>query len=141
VVCSCGSRLAPSPAGGPKLRDRKANNLPDSCLSLPGLTAKDVQSLAFVARHAATAGASFVTRPEDVRALQAELRRLGAEHLGIVLKIETRAGFDRLPSLLLAAMDNPALGVMVARGGLAGGCRYERLAQVLEATLWMCEPA
>src|SRR5262249_62304467 len=108
---------------------------------LPGLTTKDTGDLATVARHADMVGLSFVNRPEDVRALQAELRRLGAEHLGIVLKIETRAGFDRLPSLLLAAMDNPAIGVMIARGGLAGGCRYERLAQVLEATLWMCEPA
>jgi pyruvate kinase len=86
-------------------------------------------------------GLSFVNRSEDVRALHAELRRLGAEHLGIVLKIETRAGFDRLPSLLVEAMRNPSIGVMIARGDLAVECGYERLAEVQEEILWMCEPA
>jgi pyruvate kinase len=129
------------PAGGGKLRADKGINLPDSTLTLPGLTAKDVQDLAFVARHADMVGLSFVNRPEDVRALQAELRRLGAEHLGIVLKIETREGFDRLPSLLLAAMRNPSICVMIARGDLAVECGYERLAEVQEEILWMCEAA
>jgi pyruvate kinase len=86
-------------------------------------------------------GLSFVNRPEDIYALQAELRRLAAEHLGIVLKIETRGGFDRLPSLLLAAMHSPSIGVMIARGDLAVECGYERLAEVQEETLWMCEAA
>jgi len=129
------------PAGGGKLRADKGINLPDSTLTLPGLTAKDVEDLAVVARHADMVGLSFVNRPEDLRALQAELRRLGAEHLGIVLKIETREGFDRLPSLLLAAMRNSSIGVMIARGDLAVECGYERLAEVQEEILWMCEAA
>jgi pyruvate kinase len=128
------------PAGG-KLRADKGINLPDSTLTLPGLTARDIEDLAVVARHADMVGLSFVNRPEDVRTLQAELRRLGAEHLGIVLKIETRAGFDRLPSLLLGAMNSPSIGVMIARGDLAVECGYERLAEVQEEVLWMCEAA
>jgi pyruvate kinase len=132
-------RITHVPPGGGKLRADKGINLPDSTLTLPGLTAKDVEDLAVVARHADMVGLSFVNRPEDVRALQAELRRLGAEHLGIVLKIETRAGFDRLPSLLLAAMHNPSIGVMIARGDLAVECGYQRLAEVQEEILWMCE--
>jgi pyruvate kinase len=134
-------RITHVPPNGGKLRADKGINLPDSTLTLPGLTAKDVEDLAVVARHADMVGLSFVNRPEDVRALQAELRRLGAEHLGIVLKIETRAGFDRLPSLLLAAMRNPSIGVMIARGDLAVECGYERLAEVQEEILWMCEAA
>ncbi len=132
-------RITHVPPNGGKLRGDKGINLPDSALTLPGLTAKDIEDLAIVARHADMVGLSFVNRPEDVRALQAELLRLGAEHLGIVLKIETRAGFDRLPSLLLAAMHNPSIGVMIARGDLAVECGYERLAEVQEEILWMCE--
>lgn len=127
------------PPSGGKLRADKGINLPDSTLTLPGLTAKDIEDLAVIARHADMVGLSFVNRPEDVHALQRELHRLGADHLGIVLKIETRAGFDRLPSLLLAAMRNPSIGVMIARGDLAVECGYERLAEVQEEILWMCE--
>src|SRR5262249_49748659 len=134
-------RITQVPPSGGKLRADKGINLPDSTLTLPGLTTKDIEDLATVARHADMVGLSFVNRPEDVRALQAELRRLGAEHLGIVLKIETRAGFDRLPSLLLAAMNSPSIGVMIARGDLAVECGYERLAEVQEEILWMCEAA
>jgi pyruvate kinase len=134
-------RITHVPPNGGKLRSDKGINLPDSTLTLPGLTARDIEDLAVVARHADMVGLSFVNRPEDVRALQAELRRLGAEHLGIVLKIETRAGFDRLPSLLLAAMHSPPIGVMIARGDLAVECGYERLAEVQEEILWMCEAA
>jgi pyruvate kinase len=134
-------RISHVPPGGGKLRADKGINLPDSTLTPPGLTAKDIEDLAVVARHADMVGLSFVNRPEDIYALQAELRRLGAEHLGIVLKIETRGGFDRLPSLLLAAMHSASIGVMIARGDLAVECGYERLAEVQEEILWMCEAA
>jgi pyruvate kinase len=134
-------RITQVPPNGGKLRADKGINLPDSTLTLPGLTAKDIEDLAVVVRHADMVGLSFVNRPEDVRALQAELRRLGAEHLGIVLKIETTAGFDRLPSLLLGAMHSPSIGIMIARGDLAVECGYERLAEVQEEILWMCEAA
>jgi pyruvate kinase len=134
-------RIAHVPPAGGKLRADKGINLPDSTLTLPGLTPRDIEDLAVVARHADMVGLSFVNRPEDVRALQAELRRLGTEHLGIVLKIETPAAFDRLPSLLLAAMNSPSIGVMIARGDLAVECGYERLAEVQEEVLWMCEAA
>ena len=46
---------------------------------------------------------SFVRTEQDVRRLQQRLAELGAEHLGIVLKIETRQGFENLPGLLFAA--------------------------------------
>jgi pyruvate kinase len=132
-------RITHVPPSGGKLRADKGINLPDSRLTLPGLTAKDIEDLAVMTRLADMVGLSFVNRPEDVRALQAELRRLEAKHLGVVLKIETRAGFERLPSLLLAAMHNPSIGVMIARGDLAVECGYERLAEVQEEILWMCE--
>ena len=44
------------------------------------------------------------------------LERLDATHLGVVLKIETRAGFENLPKMLLAGMRLPRFGVMIARG-------------------------
>ena len=61
--------------------------------------------------------------------------------MGIVLKIETREGFENLPRLLLAAMRSRAVGVMIARGDLAVECGYQRLAEAQEEILWISEAA
>ena len=92
-------------------------------------------------KHADILGFSFVRSEEDVRTLQARLAELGAPNLGIVLKIETRQGFENLPSLLLAAMRSRAVGVMIARGDLAVECGYQRLAEAQEEILWISEAA
>ncbi len=134
-------RITSGKATGVKLRADKGINLPDSDVRLPALTAKDIADLDFVVRHAELVGLSFVRQPADVRALQAELRQRNAEHLGVILKIETRTGFEHLPGLLLAAMRGPRVGVMIARGDLAVECGWERLAEVQEEILWVCEAA
>jgi pyruvate kinase len=126
---------------GSKLRGDRGINLPDSTLRLPSLTPKDLKDLAFVARHADMVNLSWVRHAADIEALQSELIRLDGTHLGIVLKIETQQGFDRFPDLLLAAMKSPNVGVMLARGDLAAEVGYERLAEVQEELLWMCEAA
>jgi pyruvate kinase len=123
------------------LRADKGINLPDSALHLSALTEKDIEDLAFVVRHADLIGMSFVHSAGDVHQLQTELDRLGAAHLGIVLKIETASGFEQLPKLLLAAMRSERVGVMIARGDLAVECGYERLAEVQEEILWFSEAA
>jgi len=43
--------------------------------------------------------------------------------------------------MLLAAMTMPSCGVMIARGDLAVECGFERLAEVQEEILWICEAA
>jgi pyruvate kinase len=57
------------------------------------------------------------------------------------VKIETRRGFSSLPQILLAALREPTCGVMIARGDLAVECGFERLAEVQEEILWLCEAA
>ena len=43
--------------------------------------------------------------------------------------------------MVLAAMRRPAAGVMIARGDLAVECGYERMAEIQEEILWVCEAA
>lgn len=124
-----------------KLRADKGINLPDSRVRLPALTEKDVEDLEFIASHADMVALSFVHDASDVRELAAHLERLGRAELGIVLKIETRRAFEQLPNLLLAAMRSPRDGVMIARGDLAVEVGWERLAEVQEEILWLCEAA
>ncbi len=127
--------------GGENLGADKGINLPDTQLDLPALTAKDLEDLIVVARCADLVGLSFAQSADDVRTLRTHLGAMGAGHLGIVLKIETRRGFEHLPEMLLAAMAGPAAGVMIARGDLAVECGYERMAEVQEEILWACEAA
>jgi pyruvate kinase len=128
-------------ANGSVLRAEKGINLPESELRVSPLTEDDIEALGFVARHADLLGYSFVRTESDIRDLQARLDKLGGKQPGIILKIETREAFEQLPSLMLSAMRSPRIGVMIARGDLAVECGYQRLAEVQEEILWMCEAA
>ena len=126
---------------GEKLRSDKGINLPDTTLDFPLLTSRDLEDLPFVAKHADIVGLSFVQRAADVDDLRGRLERLGAAEKGVILKIETRAPFENLPQLLFAALRLPRAGVMIARGDLLVEIGYERLAEVQEEILWLCEAA
>jgi len=126
---------------GAKLKADKGINLPESKLSISGLTEKDKEDLKFVAQFADVVNVSFVNNAQDVFELFAELKKLNAEHLGIILKIETQSGFKNLPAILLAAMRHHPIGVMIARGDLAIECGWKELAQTQEEILWLCEAA
>jgi pyruvate kinase len=126
---------------GAKLKADKGINLPESKLSISGLTEKDKEDLKFVAQFADVVNVSFVNNSQDVFELFAELKKLNAEHLGIILKIETQSGFKNLPAILLAAMRHHPIGVMIARGDLAIECGWKELAQTQEEILWICEAA
>jgi len=128
-------------AGGDKLAADKGINFPDSSLDLPSLTAQDVDDLAEVAQLADLVALSFVQKPQDIAELRQQLRALQRDDLGLVLKIETRQGFERLPDLMLAAMAAPQAGIMIARGDLAVECGFERMAEVQEEILCCAEAA
>jgi len=134
-------RIQHTPPKGARLRADKGVNLPESELQLPALTAKDKVDLEFAVRHADLIGLSFVNRDADVLELIRHLDAPAGRHPGLVLKIETQRAFACLPSLLLTAMRHERVGVMIARGDLAVECGYERLAEVQEEILWMCEAA
>lgn len=134
-------RITQTAAEVSKLRADKGINLPQSSLSISALTPKDLDGLPFVARHADMVGFSFVSRTDDVRELQTRLVALGRTAPGIVLKVETQRAFDNLLDLLFMAMRRDCCGVMIARGDLAIECGFERLAEVQEELLWLCEAA
>src|SRR5690606_1462483 len=84
---------------------------------------------------------SFANSAADVKSLVDYLTKNSTRNPGIVLKIETRRGFQNLPDMLLTAMRWPSCGVMIARGDLAVECGFERMAEVQEEILWICESA
>ncbi|MDM7323017.1 MAG: pyruvate kinase, partial [Gammaproteobacteria bacterium] len=126
---------------GSRLREEKGINFPDTDFHTTALTNKDLADLEILAPHVDMVALSFLRTPKDVIDLQKQLERLGASQLGIVLKIENRQAFENLPSILLAGLRSPRLGVMVARGDLAVEMGFERLSEVQEEILWLCEAA
>ncbi len=126
---------------GSKLRADKGINLPESKLSIKGLTAKDKEDLKFIGKNADVVNYSFVNSAEDVKDILDELKTLDALEIGVILKIETRKAFENLPSILLTAMKHYPVGVMIARGDLAIECGWNELAIIQEEIMWLCEAA
>lgn len=127
--------------GGAKLKSDKGINLPDSDLKLEALSASDIQALEFACKNADGVQMSFVNSGADIESLAAHLTRLDASNMAVVLKIETRQAFDNLAQLLIAGMQLPRLGVMIARGDLAIETGFERTAELQEELLCICEAA
>ncbi len=134
-------RVTGASPGGSKLGGEKGINLPETVLPVPVVTDADLPLLELAARHADMVALSFVHDGHDVDLLHDYLGRIGGSHLGIVLKIETTSAFAHLPEILLRAMRSSAVGIMIARGDLAVEAGYERLAEMQEEILWICEAA
>ncbi len=136
-----GVRIVEAPPHGGRLRSEKGINLPDTRLPVPLFAEADGPLLRLAAEKADMLSLSFLRHEDDVDEIRKELHSLGAEELALVLKIETAPAFERLPEILLHAMRSKRVGVMIARGDLAVEAGYERLAELQEEMLWLCEAA
>ncbi|WP_346927511.1 pyruvate kinase [uncultured Arthrobacter sp.] len=135
------ARITSAAPQGTRLRAEKGINLPDSRLTISALTEQDIADLEHVRELADIVSMSFVRGAADVRDLLARLDPGQDRNLDILLKIETEAAFNALPDILLELMKWADVGVMIARGDLAVEAGYERLAEVQEEILWLCEAA
>lgn len=124
-----------------KLKTGKGINFPDSILDIPSLTDFDLNCLPFVVNHADMVGYSFVRTPSDVLYLQNAMYSLVQTPPNIILKIETPEAVVNLPSLLFSGMREKVFGVMIARGDLAVEIGFERMGEIQEEILWICEAA
>lgn len=119
----------------------KGINLPNTKINLPALTKKDISDLPFVSQYADIVGYSFVRSADDVQHLYAELEKHNAAHIGVVFKIENQEAFEKLPEILIKGMERKRIGVMIARGDLAVELGFERISEVQNQILWICEAA
>lgn len=125
----------------PVLRPGKGVNLPDSDLKISSLTEEDIAALPFIASYADLIGYSFVSGPEDIRLLRHKLQECQPTIPAIILKIERLSAVENLPALLLEGMRDKSFGVMIARGDLAVEIGFERLSEIQQEILWICEAA
>ena len=135
-------RITRSLENGTKLRAEKGMNFPQSQLNINGLSQKDREDLNFVVKHADIVNFSFVNNAEDVRELFAQLKSLNAlEDISVILKIETKMAYQNLKDILFEAMRSRYIGVMIARGDLAVEIGWDRIGQVQNEILSLCEAA
>lgn len=129
--------------GGVKLRSEKGLNFPTADLGLDPLTDKDRQDLDFITAHADMVGHSFVQTADHVAALQEELSRRTPDwrRLGLVGKIETPRAVRNLPEIIVQAAGCQPFAAMIARGDLAVEMGFERVAELQEEIMWLCEAA
>jgi len=128
---------------GVKLTPERGLNFPGVDLQLDPLTEKDHRDLDFVALNADIVGMSFVQTPGQVAAMQAELaaRRPDWRKLGLMAKIETPMAVRNLPEIIVQGAGHQPMAVMIARGDLAVEIGFERVAEIQQEILWLCEAA
>ena len=119
-----------------RLRSRQGVNLPNSTLSMPSMTAKDIEDLDWLAKQddddVQYIGLSFVRSANDVLALRRELaaRKSTAR---IVTKIEKPQAVTNL-NAIIAVTD----GVMVARGDLGVEMDVARVPAIQKRVIALC---
>ncbi len=124
----------------PFIKKEKGLNLPDTQIKLPALTQADLKTIPFIAKYADIVGCSFLRNTIDLKLI----RKIFSKYKNkpkLILKIETADAVINLPSLLLEAMKDESYGVMIARGDLAVEIGFERLSEIQDEILWICEAA
>jgi pyruvate kinase len=98
---------------GGTLLPKKGVNLPDTDISLPSLTEKDLIDLAFLLdKRVDWVALSFVRRPEDIIDLKRRLKE-GGSKAKVIAKIEMPEALKNLRDIIVESD-----GVMIARGDL-----------------------
>ena len=99
--------------GGP-LKSKKGVNLPNTKVSLPALTVKDIKDAIFACENKVDWMAlSFVRTKEDIKDLQDLIEKHSEHKIPIVAKIEKPEAVENIDEIVIACD-----GLMVARGDL-----------------------
>jgi len=99
--------------GGP-LKSKKGVNLPNTKVSLPALTEKDIRDAIFACKEKVDwIALSFVRTPQDLQELQDLIKEHSEHKIPIIAKIEKPEGVENIDKIV-AFCD----GLMVARGDL-----------------------
>ena len=99
--------------GGP-FSSKKGVNLPNTKVSLPALTEKDIRDALFaISQEVDWFALSFVRNPEDIQDLKDLIQENAGHRIPIIAKIEKPEALENIDKIM-AACD----GIMVARGDL-----------------------
>lgn len=119
--------------GGP-LNSRKGVNLPDTKISMPSLTPKDLEDLEFaLEQRIHWIGLSFVREANDIHSLRKRIEKSGLD-TRIIAKIEKPEAVENLDDIIEATD-----GVMVARGDLGVEIPLEEVPLLQKEIVLKCQ--
>ena len=122
VVSIQGTDVVCEIINGGKLAENQGINLPGAVLSVPALTEKDEEDLAFgLQNDVDMVAVSFVRRASDVQYVKDLIKQQG-KSIPVIAKLEKPQAIENLEEILEAAA-----GVMVARGDLGVELPAERV--------------
>lgn len=137
VLC----RVEHAKPNGSVLKGEKGINFPETNLDIGAVTHLDKQNLRAVIGFADIIGISFTQKASDVAEVKSILQENNKELTGLVAKIETKKGVQRLPFILMELFSWQNSCVMIARGDLAIEVGFENLPRIQEEILELCEAA
>ncbi len=115
------------------LLSKKGVNLPDTKISLPSLSDKDLKDLDFIIEQKIDwVALSFVRKPEDIEQLRAILREKQS-NAKIIAKIEKPEALTHLREIILTSD-----AVMVARGDLGVELPLEQIPMIQKSIIRKC---
>jgi len=118
---------------GGLLKNRKGVNVPDLQLTLPSMTDRDRENVAFgISQGVDWISLSFVRTAEDVRVLRDFLSERGA-NIPVIAKIEKPHAIEHLEEILEASD-----GLMVARGDLGVEMQPEKVPMLQKRIIRLC---
>lgn len=118
---------------GGVLTPNKGVNLPDSALTMPSMTEKDFEDLAFIIEHKLDwVALSFVRKVDDVQLLKQKIAEKQSK-IKVISKIEMPEALKNLRDIIIESD-----GIMVARGDLGVEIPIEQVPMVQKNIIKKC---
>lgn len=115
------------------LLSKKGVNLPDTKISLPSLTEKDIDDVNFILNHEIDwIGLSFVRSAADIVDLKALIKKK-KKHVKVIAKIEKPEALKEIDNII-----DISDGIMVARGDLGVEVPFDRVPYIQKQIVNKC---
>jgi pyruvate kinase len=115
------------------LTPKKGVNLPDSGLTMPSLTEKDIADLAFIIEHKLDwVALSFVRKTEDIVDLKRRIKEKDSK-IKVIAKIEMPEALKNLRDIIIESD-----GIMIARGDLGVEIPIEQVPVIQKDIIRKC---
>lgn len=115
------------------LSSKKGINLPETKISLPALTQKDLIDIDFIiSQNIDWVALSFVRKPDDIHQLRSILKEKGS-NAKIIAKIEKPEAIEHIREIILASD-----AIMVARGDLGVELPVEQIPMIQKNIIRKC---
>lgn len=126
VISVSGPDILCTVMNGGEVSSHKSINVPGIRLSIPFISEKDRQDIAFAVREDFDfIAASFTRCAEDIMSLRSELEKLNCHKIRIIAKIENSDGVNNIDEIIRVSD-----GVMVARGDLGVEIPFEEIPSI-----------